>query len=143
MDGYIYFRDEDSCEHSIDKYAYNSLHWSLKQERFDQKLNDWKDFRKDQQRIYKIQQINGATKINKPQHRERQFRAFTLEEQKASELEWDRHEQELEDWKESRDAQRRADQNQKGKGADREVNLQQHELEQESRFTTSLTLLKN
>ena len=50
-DGYIYFRDEDGLEHSVDKHDYNCLYWTLERERFNQELNDWKDFRKDQQRV--------------------------------------------------------------------------------------------
>ena len=143
VDGYIYMRDEDGCEHSIDEHKYNWLHWSLERERFNQELNDWKDFRKEQQQIHEKQQMNGGAENGEPQHREQRPHAFTLEEQKASEMEWDRHEQELKDWKESRDAQWLVDQSQQGKRAEKKVNLQEHELERESRFAANLTLLKD
>ena len=143
VDGYIYMRDEDGCEHSIDEHDYSWLHWSLERERFNQELNDWKVFRKDQQRIHGKRQMNGAAENGKPQQRERRPHSFTSEEQKASELEWDRHEQELKDWKESRDAQRLANHSQQGKGAEKSVNLQQQEHERELRLTASLTLLKD
>ena len=143
VDGYIYMRDEDGCQHSIDEHGYHWLHWSLERERFDQELNDWKDFCKDQQRVHEKLQMNGATENGEAQQQERRPHAFTLEEQKASEMQWDRHEQELKDWKKSRDAQRLADQGDQGKGTEKQVNLQQHELERESRFTANLTLLKD
>ncbi|MCJ1241032.1 hypothetical protein MMC14_009036 [Varicellaria rhodocarpa] len=142
-DGYIYFRDEDGLEHSINEHNYNCLHWTLERERFNQELNDWKDFRKDQQRVRERQQTDGVTKNGEPQHRERRPHTFTLEDQKASELARDRYEQELKDWKESRDAQRLANHSQQGKGAEKEVNLQQQEHERELRLTASLTMLKD
>ena len=71
MGRYIYFRDENSCEHSIDKHNYNCLHWTLERERFNQELNDWKDFCKDQQQVHEKQQINRVTKNREPQHQER------------------------------------------------------------------------
>ena len=141
VDGYVYFRDEEGRECGTYQGLYLYEHWVLERERFDQELNDWKDFRKDQQRDHEKQQMNGVTKIGRTQHLEQ--RPHSSEEQKVSELEWDRHEQELKDWKESRDAQRLANHSQQGKGAEKEVNLQQQEYERELRLTTSLTMLKD
>ena len=73
--------------------------------------------------------MNGAAENGKPQQQKSQLHKFTLkEEQKASELEWERHEQELNDWKESCDAQRLADQSQQENGT--QENAEPEQLEQ-------------
>ncbi|MCJ1241797.1 hypothetical protein MMC14_009803 [Varicellaria rhodocarpa] len=129
VDGYIYFRDEDGCEHGTYEHDYSCLHWCLERGQFNDELNDWKEFRKDQLRIHEKQRMNRATQNGEPQHLERRPHAFTLEELKISELDWDRHEQELKEWKESCDAERRAQQNQQGKRVDEDVNPQSQEHE--------------